>query len=1596
MSDVVEPLPAWLLAPVAREHRPPVRTQAQLLPLGELDPADFERLCVALAQEEGDPEACRLYGVRGQAQGGIDLFARLPNGRYVTYQCKRYKTVRESDISVAVDMFRAGEWLSRSERFVFCTSQQAVAVQLSEAIERQASLLSGDNGVELVVWDAEELSRRLKTRPRIVLDFFGRAWVEEFCTEALADQDRLDATEIARLRGRLREFYARLFARHDALVLSGAPVWERFVEPDVLRVRHLPQHHGTASGVAREPHGTGDRELRPARALTGAVDALVSERVGARQWLETHRRTLLIGGAGSGKSTLLRWLCLELLAPEPQTVGPAGREGAFVAVWLPFGRWVASIAEGEREVSLPETLRRFFASYAADDLWALVEAGLCDERLVLLVDGLDEWSNEAAADVAADRLQQYLIQRSLPALACTRPEGLRVLRAIDPEWSSAELAPLSRAQQLRLLEGLDAPGPLAERLLGETGRNPRLRQLSANPLLLGLMWRLAEAGIAVPGDAHAVFAEFIGWSIRVQAPARRRVAEVANPVDLDDDEVEAAIAALGLAAQWSASPALAEGTARRALVDFLKFEASLQLGVAEARAQARRLIAEARGAIGLLSELEEGHLVFAHRALQEHLAGRALSRLDADRQRELARAHAADPGWRNTLDALVWMAPTAAAADALIAAVGDASSELPARWALMPLLAQLALAPSLATREARDAALDAACAFVGSDDRTGARGDTVDLLLSDSEPGAATARVAEHLGRWWPCHAADRSGLLDATHTWPPEPETIELWWRALSDEHTATSRKAGALLVDRLGGDAEAGERLAGTLRTAMPLHSRGTALEALACGWPEHPELERWIARALETADPNLRLIAVDHIIRQGRHCERELDLALELADGWIGLDYQRHGQIGDVLARGWPDSDRIREAALLTVDDNRRERPLDISLATRLLLGSHSDHPDVRSWVKKALTTDHPFVTLGTDAWRLVGTSFRDDPEIVATLDAHLAVAPDVRAPELCQTALGLRTGGARDYLLRLLRNPPGWPSAGWPFGTLVRGWSDDEEIMETLRAFARSGDPKVGEVADWLDDVLPEPEATALLLALLRDPQNPRAADALDALARREDPMVRAQAFEVGWARRSDRSFPGPAVADVLLAGFGGDARAPALAAEELRSPEGHLRSIALAARHHASLRVELRRVAVPLPVELRRRLAQRVFETGASGAVDGLVRSWRLESDGMAAAAAASAQGRWVPPKHRVGVVEQAIEALRAPKLHREGEGQAGVCVLLEMGGFSHFAEQRFGHDPQTPLWIEFGTLPKNWWMASRVAAHFGQVRSALGDDMYTRFHSERYPHEFWSAVAPFAAQCPELREATLAFIREKGAHGYPELLRFLAAVRPGSRELADTLVGSVTGSVVDRSQSRTALLLAAELLAQQFSGDDEVLGALCECGGHRPTEGQLLALSIGWRQAPQALAVFEEARRSPFPLATDVWVRLQLMLAGAAEALEALCQWLRYGEGQSWLVAPPTSVALRRTAGDPQFAQAVAERVRASERPSEVGSGSRLLASAGRLDSATRSALEAVCAAALSGADADLVGLDIVAAEVRPLGWTVWDALHGAPVNAEG
>ena len=179
-DDDDEFIPVDLLDPPQGGYpEPPVQSAEQLLPFVGLTPENFERLCLRLARLEGTPDRCRRYGVPGQKQFGIDIYSRLPTGRYCTYQCKRYVTIATSDIVNAVTMFLGGKWAKRSERFVFCMSASADRTQLEETIETETTRLS-KAGIAFEVWDAESLSTRLRDHEDIVALFFGPIWAQRF------------------------------------------------------------------------------------------------------------------------------------------------------------------------------------------------------------------------------------------------------------------------------------------------------------------------------------------------------------------------------------------------------------------------------------------------------------------------------------------------------------------------------------------------------------------------------------------------------------------------------------------------------------------------------------------------------------------------------------------------------------------------------------------------------------------------------------------------------------------------------------------------------------------------------------------------------------------------------------------------------------------------------------------------------------------------------------------------------------------------------------------------------------------------------------------------------------------------------------------------------------------------------------------------------------------------------------------------------------------------------------------------------------------------------------------------------------------------
>ena len=172
--------PDLVVRPSETVPRSPVVTRVQELPLSELTWENFERLCYRIVCLEADVEDCQRYGRPGQAQQGLDIYARRSDGRYDVWQCKRHSMIVPAELEGLVNRFLDGSWAARTECLTLAVSSSLQDTTLQQSLEAQAGRLLS-HGIKFHALDQGRLSDRLKGLPGLVDDFFGRAWVVTAC-----------------------------------------------------------------------------------------------------------------------------------------------------------------------------------------------------------------------------------------------------------------------------------------------------------------------------------------------------------------------------------------------------------------------------------------------------------------------------------------------------------------------------------------------------------------------------------------------------------------------------------------------------------------------------------------------------------------------------------------------------------------------------------------------------------------------------------------------------------------------------------------------------------------------------------------------------------------------------------------------------------------------------------------------------------------------------------------------------------------------------------------------------------------------------------------------------------------------------------------------------------------------------------------------------------------------------------------------------------------------------------------------------------------------------------------------------------------------
>lgn len=934
--------PSWLrLPPTAEYLPPPIETKAHLLPIDLLAWEDFERLCLRLLEIEAEAvhvsgvkqdetettPSVGLYGQRGQAQFGIDVYARdrlvlgkaLPPRRYVCLQSRRTKSISKGRLNNSVDEFLSGRWADVSRKFIYATSASTVSTEIVDEIEELVNVLAPQS-IDFEVWGRETISNRLKEYPKLVDDFFGRGWVKAFCGDTAADTlgTRLDAHQVANLRRELAQIYTASFRVADSGLIAfrfsqARPVelLDRFVTPDLISTTpqsaSLPQPIGNLDELSLEnqdirtiveedaernwsPFDEGAWFLRNLVPRHRRVeDPQFTDRRSADQWIGTEPLQVVVGDPGTGKSTLLRYLVLDLLSDEPKWRAVAERWGQCLPIWLPFHFFTQRIVgQTGASASVGEALKAWLDQNDAGQIWPLVQAAIDDQRLLLVVDGLDEWVNDQAGQYAVAALETFAAVRSIPLVVSARPYGLARL-PLSTGWSYRRIAPLTTRQQRRLAQYyfravLDSEDRLpssevieraVDDFLSQVRNAPGLRAITGTPLFLVLLVGLHLSNVAtLPVERFDVYDQAVKLLV-ADHPAKRRVAAsvTAPRQKLSDSQLRAILSRVAFERQSKGDIATFQEEVLRG--DFLKALSDptyLSMEPAAAAGTADQLLDIAEGELGLLVRKGPRELGFLHRILQEQLAAEFISdRLNPSDMNALFSENVGDPRWREVLLATMWRLSRPYELSGLVEVVRERIDETPAGLRAREILAEVTFGPyDLPATDINQNAPEIIDA-IETHPYISHRVRLLDGVLAGLEGAATGDTVQDCLERWTLLLRPVSERLVREISQLPPaeelSPTICRLLIMGIRNPNSWIAYASAGAIASRFASDGSGTEEERSNLRYGLlnimsdPPSGviQAAALVALALEWRDDPLVIGFLSEARQHAEVSVRIVSL-----------------------------------------------------------------------------------------------------------------------------------------------------------------------------------------------------------------------------------------------------------------------------------------------------------------------------------------------------------------------------------------------------------------------------------------------------------------------------------------------------------------------------------------------------------------------------------------------------------------------------------------------------------------------------------------------------------------------------------------------------------------
>lgn len=1603
---------------------PPIETRMQYLPMGDLSWENFERLCFRLAGQQNDIEHCARYGVQGEAQEGIDIFARLPGSRYSCWQAKRHRNFGAAKLRDAVSLFLDGPWAEKTDEFTLAAQAALQSTAVQREIEIQTERCK-QKGVAFRAFGGEALSERLRDYPLLVDDFFGRSWVKIFLGEDIAEGlgARLDGCEFAKIRKQLASIYETQFHLFDPGgfgTLSGndgtqpLSLVERFEVPDVM-VRELQGGSAESDGTAPDPTATDGLSLtgptaalaEPARTRFGQGHSR-PRRVSASDWLHSSERFVLLGEAGSGKSTMLRVIALEILAENGSASSLTPQWKDLLPIHIPFSRWVSQVERQGHAISLPDMVSHNLQPYMTAQLVALINRAIDDKRILLLIDGLDEWGNEQAARTTLSALITLVETHGLPAVVTGRPRGTDKIGAVPAGWMRGTIAPLSSSQQTSIAsrwfsrhvigsssETHEAIAELrTQQFSAEVRQDQNLSIIATVPLLLIGLVTLALRGHMLPRTRSEVYNELIKLLLELH-PANRAAAAGDTQSRFkytdDPDQRRAAIARLAFhLRKKTGGGSLAKAEARANLADFLTDEGSYALPPADATAAARELLAVNSETQGLIIEKAQDELGFVHASFEEYLCAEYLGRLPFQEVKDFVHENAKESRWRNVIVHLLSGLARRDEIEKLIEVIGTVENgeDEYSKHHRERLLDEAAVAiVSRAPQTARKL-VKSTIARLEKDDWMPTRRSALASLLSYHADPSLSEAIVPRISQWLPGRIAYRSPLIDALGDWDASDEVFEVLWRALHDENRDVQRTAAAAMARCFGGADIARTKLIEGLSRTRDIGNGSALLECLAVGWKDDESLKPLYEVAASEHRGDLKLVGILGLVQLGHQTQAMRDSLLRATSYWSDTSYPYRDLAAALLMKYWNDDDDLIKSALAH-QRNGYNSPWERDFAIAFLMETATDRADVRRWIVEQLHSKFPFNIIRSDrVWAQVGRFAEADAGIRTaanafwcdterrSIDLHKVryYVARVADPELAATlkAALVKTDGMVRY---------------WALTAMLEGWGREHpDVDEALHELAAQPDEKLIDVAAHLPVLMKDQKQARerlLRMSAIPDLRRDMLAIGLAAAGCDGSDEDAVTAILTSSSRRGLIGDP----AHTLFTTFGANLRVRALAKRTLLEPDAPISSIAQAYPNDPEFNEAVLESAVPLPTELRMQCVEAASRSSRDTILFRLLAKAPLEPDGELRVRMTIARCENAHQSEYDALERELLEAAIAigPNYSStRASALAGLVTLDRLQGLANLTERG------NPVRLSTGDFLERIPTIERlICSRLANLKAIFGIDFQERFSS--FESDGFATVlcaAPNASA--EARRAFLELAEKNQLPKTPRSIRALAELKPGSDLLLDACFKLLDEGKLNNEKA----LVNAEIglvLLEQFADDPTVRLRLTQQVGFGFSVASTIPLAVydpGHSELPK------------FPFSENMQQEFGAWALGAAIARKSLdtdkfCQFVAAMVARNSFNAFDAQqfanrAIIHRLREDDEAIGAFEKWISINADPSLSGSAARFLVAAGLLNGESKERINSLLKAAQDGQQLPTAGFDPIADEWRALRATLLDALTGA------